>query len=882
MNLQVIVPILLAIAPETPASGPVFPPPVSREEIPALLESTAFVRGLDEAALVALVPEQSGLRYVGCPNCPQQRMEEHLDWSPERPDEVACRFCRHRYPSETYPMDRVLTVKNARGEVQRYPYWENPQGYRYFFRARRDGQVREYLAEKARELAILYALTGEKAHARRAALLLDRFAQVFPGWCYHYDYPFRQKEVYEANHLPPPGAHPPYRVARWTSWAYRDIPDPLVRAYDWIRGAEVFEELSRHAGVDVASRIEHDLFRNAAEQVLAIPEGYTNMSPATWRMLVTVGRVIGEPRYVHEVVRRVRRFVDTRFFYDGSWPEGSPDYASQSVEWLAGVLDVLRGYSDPPGYTDGDGTRFEVLDLADDLPRLRQIRASLAKMRLPDGRPVPIHDTWHSSRRGPLAATEPYLLPALGHACLGGGSGEAQAQFHLTWSGAYGHEHADNLSLLLHARGREMLSDLGYTHTRDRAWTLATAGHNTVVIDGESQAFGGRNKPPTDGSLRYFDASDPRVQVVGAEGTRGYPGRAKVYARTLIVVQAGGGRWYAVDVFEVEGGRTHDYFLHGDADAPTSVATEREGTPLATLLPAGLDWKPARHEGDRNLAYEPHYAYGYLRNLKEVSAPANVALPATFRPSDSRGPRLRVTFFPQEGSRLILGENPSVRLAGEDDAQLDNFKRPFAMLRHSAADGRSVFVATIEPYAEAPFLTAIERIETGGATIALRVEVGDRTDFVVFRAKNPVRLERAGHLTTFSGDVGVLSLRGGAVEHAYVLGAGGWERGDFSLRSGGSPGAPLRAVDGDSLVLDGTGGDLPKTGDVARLITDDGWVYPYTVVGVERRGDAIRLRVAEEPGLTFDATSRKLRLSAYPQREHRGAVRVDWTAHAAR
>src|SRR5262249_46654292 len=149
-------------------------------------------------------------------------------------------------------------------------------------------------------------------------------------------------------------------------------------------------------------------------------------------------------------VRRFRRFVETRFFYDGAWPEGAPSYHIQTVGGLENVLAVLRGYSDPPGYKDpGDGTRFDNLDLQVEFPALRQARASLMKLRLPDGRLVPVHDTWWFNKREPLAATEPFLLPALGHACLGGGAGSEQIQFHLTWSGGYGHQHADNLSLIL-------------------------------------------------------------------------------------------------------------------------------------------------------------------------------------------------------------------------------------------------------------------------------------------------------------------------------------------------------------------------------------------------------------------------------------------------
>src|SRR6478752_3571448 len=155
---------LLASLVAGPAFSAEFPPKVSAQDIPKLLQATAFVRGLEEDSLIRLVPEQSGLYYVGCPNCNGGRQENQLAWSPERSDEVACRFCNHRYPSEQYPMRDAVTVHNPRGETVRFPFWADDKGYRYFFQARRDDEVREYLAARTHDLALLYVATGNKAH----------------------------------------------------------------------------------------------------------------------------------------------------------------------------------------------------------------------------------------------------------------------------------------------------------------------------------------------------------------------------------------------------------------------------------------------------------------------------------------------------------------------------------------------------------------------------------------------------------------------------------------------------------------------------------------------------------------------------------------------
>jgi len=136
---------------------------------------------------------------------------------------------------------------------------------------------------------------------------------------------------------------------------------------------------------------------------------------------------------------------------------------------------------------------------------------------------------------------------------------------------------------------------------------------------------------------------------------------------------------------------------------------------------------------------------------------------------------------------------------------------------------------------------------------------------------------------SFAGSVGVLSLRGDTIEHAFALGQGGWSRGDDSIRAQGPQSLPLRGVEQGTLILAGAGNDaLPTANRVVRLLTADGWVYPYTVLAAERQGETVRLQVAEGPGFTFDAPAERLELTAFPQRTHRGPVRVEWNTPAVR
>jgi hypothetical protein len=857
-----------------------FPPGATVEDIPQLLLATSFVREMSEPELVALVPLQPGLRYVDCPNCTAGRQENQLVWKPDLGEQVVCQYCDHRYPSSTYPMNDQLLVTSPQGKGVAFPYWQDASGYRHFFLARRDDEIKAYLANRARELALLYAVSGEEQYARRAALILNRFAEVFPDWIYHYDYPFRQKEFYDGQ-VSPSKFRSGFRTARWTWWAYSDIPVPLVEAYDWIRDSHALRELSQEKGLDIAARIETDFFFSAADQVLANTDDLTNMSPVAWRGLVITGRILNRPEYIHEVVRRIRHMVETKFFYDGVWYEGAPSYGAATVEKLDEVLMVLQGYSDPIDYLDPvDGSRFQDLDVVSGLPALQSAHAALMKMRLPNGRLVPVHDTWPEKRSStPTASTSAYLLPALGHACLGGGPGRQQTQFHLTWSGGYGHSHADNLSLLAFAFERELLSDLGYTHTAYRSWTLATAAHNTVVVDGQNQTFGSISAP-SDGQLRFFDASHPWVQVVSADGGRGYQGLADVYRRTLIAIKVTPDRWYTVDWFQVAGGTTHDYFLHGDADGDCRLTTDIPLQPVASLLPEGYAWTPTTNEGEAYHVTKPYYAYGFLSQLSMAELPTATATRINFAGTSAESPGsttgLGVWLLPESNSQLIVGRNPSIRRAAEDDARLLDFHRPFAALRHQATEGKSAFVTVIEPFEKQPVIESVRKHQLANGALAVEVKTSQRTDCIVLNAQSPVALPITAPAATYQGEIGVLMLEGAQPHTSYALGAGGWQYGASPIAPLVRHSSSLISSDAQTLVVRKQGTSPPSPGSVVRLVTEDNWVYPFTVSSVSDQGQAWHIQVVEPLLLKYDTTPAKLMLLSYPQREHTGRIRCQW------
>ncbi|MFP3904687.1 MAG: heparinase II/III family protein, partial [Armatimonadota bacterium] len=590
--------------------------------------------------------------------------------------------------------------------------------------------------------------------------------------------------------------------------------------------------------------------------------------------------VLQQPQYVHEVVSRLRRFTSEQFYYDGAWKEGAPSYHRQVIGGLDRVFDVTEGYSDPEGYTHPDtGEHFENLNLRADIPVVSRVIAALKEMRLPNGRLVPVHDTWATSTYGSVDASRPTLLPALGHAILGRGEGDRQMQVNMTWSGGYGHIHYDGLSMLTFANGKEMLSDIGYTHTKFRPWTLATASHNTVVVDYENQYAG--SNPQSDGALVFFDARDPHNQVLKVRNPQVYPELVERYERMIAVVALDDTSAYIVDDFIVSGGSQHDYFLHGSADDPQAIMFDEGAlttTPVESMLPEGMEWTPPEGEHHSSWARKRAYGYGFLRDTVMAQPQAGVhAATFDFEESD-----LSTTIFTviRAGDELYAGRNPQIRHAQNDDRAVVSFERPYVMLRRTPDDAASEFVSIIEPVQGTPAISSVTLADTDGAGTALVVQTDAFTDLIGLNAVD-LSGEFEGQSFSMNGPFCRIRIDStGEPAEAYALGWVGY--GDFFVDAGEPRTASLTGVErgdsGGALVVDADWSDPgPAPGTVIVLDHGDGYSHGYHVKSVQKVETGTRIETVEDPGFEFDAETGTVSYQYHPHSEHKGENIVRWT-----
>ena len=142
---------------------------------------------------------------------------------------------------------------------------------------------------------------------------------------------------------------------------------------------------------------------------------------------------------------------------------------------------------------------------------------------------------------------------------------------------AYGHGHADALSVLLYDADREILSDTGtFTYTGEARWRRyfrGTAAHNTVTVDGMDQAQQQTSfqwtRPFRCDLLRSEQAEGSVARMLAWHD--GY-GRSAVRHWRGVVAQLP--RWVVVwDFLQGEGEHRLDLHWHGDAIDTTSLQT---------------------------------------------------------------------------------------------------------------------------------------------------------------------------------------------------------------------------------------------------------------------------------------------------------------------
>lgn len=849
---------------------PVLPTAVDPADAGAYEKAVAPVMAMSVAEMLSFVPTKPFCRFCYCPNCHGGSQGSSIfSWNIKQPEQLTCKYCGLVFPNADYPDDQIMAGKNALGEAVTYQYHQDikRQDLRMFFRAHILQHKRTWVLKQCRALGRAYQATNRPAYARRSALILDRIAQVYPH------YPMVRQWI--TTFAFPKSQQPPFTSAggKWGRWLASELPAGLPECYDLVYDSEEFDKLSTVRGYDVREKLENDFFKATFEYVNTFKSHDHNMAPSYLRVAVKMGCVINEPSYVHWAYGWLIKILNHGCFYDGMWHE-APSYHYQVMGGLRAAFEELRGYTDPPGYTDkSDGTRFDNLDPDQDIRFFARAKDAPATVGFPNGFSSPIHDTWPNSRRAtPRTETVSTICPGYGHASLGRGQGINQMQAQLHFSGGYGHTHLDNLNLTLFAKGREMLSDLGYTHTRLRRWTVSTISHNLVAIDRKDQ-----NGSGSDGDLLRFFPDSNGVSVVEADGRRAYKGvkDLQMYRRLLMMVPTLSTDAYVVDIFRVAGGRVHDWLLHGSANHDMTARCSVPLTPgRKDLLEPGEEWAEPKTEGSR---FNP---YGVIRDVAPGKTSGGAEVTFTYADQPENGVRIHLAGDGE--TELLLGRSPSIRGAKSDSTKVWDYWMPhFVARRRGKAPLTSLFAAVEEAFAGKMFIESVQRVDLepdDGNCVGLRVTHGDTVDTIISTLDEPPYPER----TTpdgirIKGQLGLIRKKKGEVTAMWLFDGTLIANATSSLtadsgRCAGNIIGAMRKADGDAedaFLIDTD----PASGQVFRgtwmIVTHgNGYKHGYEIDRAETREGKTWVVLKNDHGLRIEGT--KTRELFFPCREMDG------------
>lgn len=437
---------------------------------------------------------------------------------------------------------------------------------------RYDGGRRNYehlwLMTAARDLALSGALEGERRYTEKAAEILRKYADAYPG-----------------RHTKPTEGGIFYQSLDESMYVI-----PLAQAYDLIHDAGVLTEADK-------AHIERDLFWECAAGLIACGSR-TNWGSWHLSAVGVIGLATKHQRLIDHGTTEFRRQIREELGDDGLWPESVHTYhffplnafialaeASTNAgtdlwNWEARPGKGLRAmftaplrymYPDMrlPAINDGWFESFLPLDQYEAAYARfgdPELAWAVAERRRAGGGSAgsAVEDRLWSFIAGkdlPDAVARPGFpstnFPVLGICTLRtGGPPEKEIMLTFDYGRHLGHGQMDKMGITLFARGKLLAADYGTPSYGSPVLPFykGTSSHNTVVVDGRDQAATRKSE-----LLAFQDAGF--VKLAGARTDEAYPGT--VWRRTVCLTDS---YVLVVDDLESSESRTCDWLFHAEGE----------------------------------------------------------------------------------------------------------------------------------------------------------------------------------------------------------------------------------------------------------------------------------------------------------------------------
>lgn len=857
--------------------------------------------GWDDAALRALVttadvPRAFNVGTAGCPKCGQEIYAHGgtYPWiiDPKRPFTVQCPVDGSVYPSNDFaahyaagiPQDAALAGDHADGGRG----WVGSTGEKYWFVAYANHWTwQTQIIPAARNLARAYILTGDKRYGRKAAILLDRIAEVYPNMDYHSQSRYGELQAergsrYEGKIL----------NAIWESNVLTD----LAEAYDY--SWECIDEntvMGKNAE-QVRSNIEANLLEEGIEAY------FDNKISGNFGMhqkaLVYAGlvRQYGPQKEWFDSLLLDAGADDRRtgFHYalynlvyrDGTPYETAPGYNFSWVENLTTIADALRraGYevhripkmrrlydavldvvnigAHTPAVGDSSSVRgglvgqyasvYQSAYRAYGDPRYRAHLASFGAVG-PSG--LRDFDSLFHPLVEPLQTGEAELPPprsrildGYGMAILNNPSDSISLSLYYGYRG--GHGHYDRLHFDLFAYGMPLTPDTGYPDFMNAyvpgiyTWSKNTIAHNTVTVDASRQ----QNNQP--GAVALFvDAEFARALDVDAAETYD---ATSMYRRQMLMVDSDETHSYVIDAFSTLGGEQRDYSLHGPIGEFEALggswSEPAPGTLAGASVPLGEIYDDAKLAAqDFNGSYASYSGSGFqhLRAVQHLQAGSALV---EWRPTANEQARLRIH---------ALSDHQNIMLAR---AQVSPVKQKdeltYLILRDQGTSTASRFVTLLEPSSKIAPRVASAKSQplSAGEGVAISVALVDaassRRDLIVINANAGSTVRLADGSLETDAAFAILRFEGEILRRVWFAGGellrageAGWRHSPRLLGSVTGIDAELNAV---FIAAQGTPPNPESLVGHAVHFSNASRRTTHTVVAAELTSQGVRLTLRDD------------------------------------
>lgn len=690
-------------------------------------------------------------------------------------------------------------------------------------------------------LADAFLYTGDRQYAHKAAILLDRIADVYPsmdwkpyadcGW-YHSDGGTGlgkiEGSIWETG------------VVQKFADAYDKIlsgtlNDPAL--YAFLKHQSEKYRLPKPKGTRewFVANVDEGILKTAFKAVLALQirgnQGMHQLTVATCAIALHT-----EPLTTQWLDwlfasdgGAITDLMINRFDRDGTSDEGAPNYAfiwGRQVSILAALLRDYPGYTnhnifrDFPQFKNAYTAAYRMAALGKAIPNIGDAGSTgLVSMQAADpafmalgyrythdpaiavaayrangnsakglGMDIFSKDPEAVNREiqeiGERAGPRPtggYLMSGFGLALLESGSAPSGIALADNYGRTKMHAHRDMLNFDLFAFGRWLAPDQGYPEFATNI--PSTTEWTKSTISHNTVMVDQQPQAPVWGGHTRLFTQLKGFGVFELDGKAAYPG-IKEYSRTMFLVGGSGessidSNAYVIDIFRVQGGHDHVFSFHGPPGRVTTSGLQLQAQKKGTY--AGEDIP----KGTKAAGFP--VGYSFLYNVKKDGSP-----PSAFV----------VDWKAAEGYRGITDKDDihlrmhamtscnDVALADGDPPQNKpgNPKTLNYMLMHrSGTDLNSTFISVLEPYRGKPFIKSVQRLENGdGEAIVIKVEKTDgRTDYLLYNpsSKNEVKLPNG---LAMNGTIGFIEEKDNKANKGILINGSSLTYGKMKLRSGGA------------------------------------------------------------------------------------------------